>query len=184
MPYSGPAEEVHLDPFKGQPVRPDAHLVPAEDDIEQAIRGRLASVNAVLTLSLILSQASSPAQVMRLVTTAVPSITPGLKAFAWHPTKDSGYYRRAPDHVRTALARLTGQSRIELGDGSECWAFPAMSPLDREQIFLVAVGNEAPSEEAQFLLSVLAQQCGTVIGKLELIDPIRRGTDREAVSAW
>ena len=38
------------------------------------VNAELSSVNAVLTLSLILTQASSPVQLIRLVTTAIPSI--------------------------------------------------------------------------------------------------------------
>ena len=61
-----------------------ASRLPKLNDLELAVQSRL-SVNAVLTLSLILTQASSPGQVMRLVTTAIPSIAPGQKALVWHP---------------------------------------------------------------------------------------------------
>ena len=65
-------------------------------------------------MSLILTQASSPAEVMRLLTTAVPSITPCRKAVAWHPSRSGDYYERAPDGVGDTLATLTapGQLRV------------------------------------------------------------------------
>ena len=94
-------------------------------DLERAIQARLPSVNAVFTLSLILTQASSPGQVMRLVITAVPSIAHGQKALAWHPSRSGDYYERAPDNMSDALARLTGPSRLEMGDFSSLWALPA-----------------------------------------------------------
>ena len=49
------------------------------------------------------------------------------------------------------------------------WAFPITSPFSREQIFLVVNGSEDLSDQQTFLLSVLAQLCGTVIASQELI---------------
>ena len=56
--------------------------VSSTNDAEPAVDARLSSVNAVFTLSLILTQATSPGQVMRLVMTSVPSIAHGQKALA------------------------------------------------------------------------------------------------------
>jgi len=47
-------------------VTPGARSVSNTTDPELAVDARLSSVNAVFTLSLILTQASSPGQVMRL----------------------------------------------------------------------------------------------------------------------
>ena len=47
-------------------------LGPGVDEVD--VKAELSSVNAVFTLSLLLTQASSPAQLIRLVTTAIPSI--------------------------------------------------------------------------------------------------------------
>jgi len=149
-------------------------------DLERAIQARLPSVNAVFTLSLILTQASSPGQVMRLVTTAVPSIAHGQKALAWHPSRSGDYYERAPDNMSDALARLTRPSRLEMGDFSSLWGFPLRSPLAPEPVFLMIAGSEPPSDEEIFLFSVLAQMCGTVIAKLELIAAERANTQRVA----
>ena len=148
--------------------------------MERAILARLPSVNAVFTLSLILTQASSPGQAMRLVITAVPSIAHGQKALAWHPSRSGGYYERAPDNMSDALARLTGPSRLEMGDFSSLWGFPLRSPPAHEPVFLMIAGSEPLSDEEIFLLSVLAQMCGTVIAKLELIAAERANTQRVA----
>jgi PAS domain S-box-containing protein len=129
----------------------------------------LSSVNSVFSLSLILAQASSPAQAMRLVTTAVPSIAASHSAVAWHPSKSGEYYQQAPESVGGLLAGLTGVARLDVAGFSACWAFPITSPLQREQVFLIVTGSEDPTDQETFLLSVLAQLCGTVIASLELI---------------
>jgi len=66
---------------------PAARRVAGTSDAELAVDARLSSVNAVFTLSLILTQATSPGQVMRLVMTSVPSIAHCQKALAWHPSR-------------------------------------------------------------------------------------------------
>src|SRR5262249_8832733 len=136
--------------------------------------------NAVFTLSLILTQAASPGQAMRLVTTAVPSIAPGQTALAWHPSRPGDYYERAPDTIGDALAGLTRPGRLQTGGFPSSWAFPLTSPPAQEPVFLMIAGREPPSDEEIFLLSVLAQMCGTVIAKLELIAAERANTQRAA----
>ena len=149
-------------------------------DLELAVNARLSSVNAVFTLSLILTQASSPAQVMRLVTTAIPSIARCEKALAWHPRRSGDYYQRAPDALSKALASLMAPGRLTL-DGWTSWsAFPLTSPLADEPVFLMIAGGDALSDEEIFLLSVLAQLCGTMIAKLELIAAERSTAQRVA----
>ncbi len=139
------------------------------DTVEPAVRESMSSINAVLSLSLmILTQASSPRQVMRLATTAVPSIAPGHTGQAWHPSGSGDYYERAPDDISGALAGLTEPGRLHTGDSSGYWAFPLTSSLASEPVCLMIIGGEPLSEEETFLLAVLAQLCGTVIDKLEL----------------
>jgi len=129
----------------------------------------LSSVNSVLSLSLILAQTSSPAQAMRLVATAVPSIAVSHSAVVWHPTRSGDYYQRAPDNVGTLLAGLTAVARLDVEGSSACWAFPVTSPFSREHVFLIVTGSDDLSDQESFLLSVLAQLCGTVIASQELI---------------
>ena len=134
----------------------------------------LSSVNSVLSLSLILAQTSSPAQAVRLVTTAVPSIVTEHHAVAWHPSRPGEYYEQAPEHVAGLLAGLTGAARLELDGPPSCWAFPISSPLTHEQIFLVVSGPDDLSDQDTFLLTVLAQLCGSVIANQELISTLAR----------
>jgi PAS domain S-box-containing protein len=158
----------------------DAPGGPGANDLDLAVPGRLSSVNAVFTLSLILTQATSLGQVMRLVTTGIPAIAPGHEALAWHPSRSGTYYERAPDELSGELARLTGPSRLEVGGSSSWWAFPLTSPPGPEPVFLMIVGSQPLSEEETFLLSVLAQLSGTVIAKLELIAAERANAQQVA----
>ena len=127
--------------------------------------------SAAFELSLVVSQASSPAQAMRLVTTAVPSVAPGHTAVAWHPSRSGGYYERAPEDAAAALARLTGPGRLAAhGQPADRvrWAFPLTAALGQEPVFLVTEGERDLADQATFLLAVLAQMCGTVVAHHEL----------------
>jgi PAS domain S-box-containing protein len=129
----------------------------------------LSSVNSVLSLSLILAQVSTPAQAMRLVTTAVPSIAASHRAVAWHPSRSGDYFDQAPEDVGPLLAGLAGVTRLDVKGSAASWAFPLASPFSHEQVFLIVTGHEDLSDQETFLLSVLAQLCGTVIASQESI---------------
>jgi PAS domain S-box-containing protein len=141
---------------------------PAAGDPPPGGNVELSSVNAVFTLSLILIQASSPSQLIRLVTTAIPSIVPCQQVMAWHPHRSGDYFERAPDTLSDALSALAEPGRLDLGDHGLGWAFPLTSQLAGEPVFLVLRGSQPLSSQDIFLLSVLAQLCGTVIAKLDL----------------
>src|SRR5580692_3208505 len=105
------------------------HRGPGADG-EASDLGRLvSSVNSVLSLSLILAQTSTPAQAMRLVITAVPSITASHSAVAWHASQSGDYYERAPEEVGGLLTGLTGVARLDVDGSSARWAFPVSSPF-------------------------------------------------------
>jgi sugar diacid utilization regulator len=157
-----------------------ARRVSDTDNLELAVRARLSTFNAVFALSVILIQSSSSQQVMRLVTTAVPSIVRCQKALAWHPSRSGDYYERAPGNISDALTGLAAPSRLEMDDSLSWWAFPLRPPSADNAVFLVSVGTEPPSREETFLLSVLAQLCGTVITRLELIAAERASAQRVA----
>ena len=150
------------------------------DDVPDVSRV-LSSVNSVFSLSLILAQASSPAQAMRLVITAVPSIAAAHTAVAWHPSKPGEYYEQAPESVGHRLTELTGVARLDVEGFPACWAFPISSPLTGEQVFLIVTGSEDLSGQETFLLSVLAQLCGAVIASLHSVSEaeLRGQADRE-----
>jgi PAS domain S-box-containing protein len=142
---------------------------PGGDGVAPDLSRLVSSVNSVLSLSLILAQVATPAQAMRLVTTAVPSIAASHTAVAWHPSRSGEYFERAPQHAAGLLAGLTGVTRLDVKGSIACWAFPISSPFSREQVFLIVTGSEDLSDQETFLLSVLAQLCGTVIASQESI---------------
>lgn len=147
---------------------------------ESAANATLSSLNAVFTLSLALTQAASPGQAIRLLTTAVPSITPRYKVLVWHPSRSGEYYERAPRSIGNTLTSITAPSQLEMGESSSWWAFPFAPALAHDPIFLIVAGLSPLSGQEKFLLSVLAQQCGTVIAKLELLAAERANTERVA----
>jgi PAS domain S-box-containing protein len=148
---------------------PTEYRGPGANGLVPDVSRAISSVNAVLSLSLILAQASSPAQAMRLVITAIPSVIPAHTAVAWHPSRPGDYYEQAPEDVSDTLAGLSGAARLDRPGPSAYWAFPLTSPLTREQVFLVLAGAADLSGEEVFIVSVLAQLCGTVITSHELI---------------
>ena len=74
----------------------------------------LSSVNAAFTLSLILTQAASPRQAIRLLTTAVPSIVNCHQVLVWHPSRSGDYYEHAPDSIGRRLAQIAVPGQFEL----------------------------------------------------------------------
>ena len=156
-----------------------ARRVPSGANQEQVVNATLSSVNAVFTLSLTLTRASSPRQAVRLLTTAIPSIVSCHKVLAWHPNRSGDYYERAPNSISNALARITAPGQLEM-DELSWWAFPLAPALAYDPIFVVVAGADPISSEEKFLLSVLAQLCGTVIAKLELLAAERTNIERAA----
>jgi PAS domain S-box-containing protein len=141
-----------------------------DDGVVAPDAGRLvSSVNSVLSLSLILAQMSTPAQATRLVITAVPSIAASHSAVVWHPSRSGDYFERAPEEIGHLLAGLTRVTRLDVEGSAARWVFPITSPFSREQVFLIVTGSADLSDQETFLLSVLAQLCGTVITSLESI---------------
>jgi PAS domain S-box-containing protein len=142
---------------------------PGVDGVAPDLSRLVTSANSVLSLSLILAQVSTPAQAMRLVTTAVPSIAASHTAVAWHPSRSGDYFEQAPEDVGRLLAGLTAAGRLDVKGSAAGWAFPISSPFSDEQVFLIVSGSEDLSDQETFLLSVLAQLCGTVIASQESI---------------
>jgi len=150
------------------------------DDARPGAGARPSRVGAVSGLSEGLTQAPSPAEAVRVLAAAVPSIVPGRTAVAWHHGAARGYCQRAPDAAARALAALTGPGRLDVVGLDCCWAFPLTSPRGPERAYLVTVGNRDLAEQDRLLLSVLAQLCGTVIANHELRDEaeLRAEADR------
>src|ERR1700689_1173364 len=100
---------------------------PSADGVAPDPSRLVSSVNSVLSLSLILAQVSTPAQAMRLVTPAGPSIAASHTAVAWHPSRSGDYFEQAPQDVCRLLAGLTAVARLDVK--APTWAFPMASPF-------------------------------------------------------
>lgn len=161
---------------------PDAAPAVTEDGrVRRAVHEQLSSINAVVVLSLILSQSNSPGQIVHLARTAAPSIVPCRLVAVWHPTQSGTYYEAAPPEYAQAVAALPpAGGRLELTDQRWGWAYPLSNPAERNSVFLVIAGAEEPSDEQKFLLTVLAQLCGTVIAKAELLAAERATAEERA----
>jgi sugar diacid utilization regulator len=140
----------------------------------------LSSVNAAFTLSLVLTQATSPRQAIQLLTTAVPSIASCHQVLVWHPSRSGDYYARAPDGISRRLAQITVPGQFEVDGSSSWWAFPLAPSLPNNPVFLVVAATDPLPAQEKFLLSVLVQLCGTVIAKLVLLAAERASTERVA----
>jgi DNA-binding PucR family transcriptional regulator len=148
----------------------------ADRRVHRAVQEQLSSINAVVVLSLILSQSNSPGQIVHLARTAAPSIVSCELVAVWHPTEDGSYYEAAPPEAAAELAQLTPSGgRLTVGEFPWAWAYPLSSPAERNHVFLVIAGGVEPSDEEKFLLTVLAQLCGTVISKAQLFAAERAG---------
>src|ERR1700761_5233492 len=119
-----------------------ARRVSSAANSEQAVNSTLSSVNAVFTLSLILTQATSPRQVIHLLTTAVPSIASCHKVLVWHPSRSGDYYERAPEIISDTLAGIAVPGRLEMDESSSWWVFPLAPALAQNPIFLVVAGTD------------------------------------------
>ena len=135
-----------------------ARRVSSAPNSEQAVNATLSSVNAVFTLSLILTQASSPRQAVRLLTTAIPSIASCRKVLVWHPSRSGDYYERAPDNVGNALGRIAVPGRLEVDESSSWWAFPLAPALAHNPVFLVVAGTD-PSPAKRNSCSLSWRSC-------------------------
>ena len=116
-------------PVPRGPMTSSAGGIPSTNDLGPAAEARLSSFNAVFTLALILTQVSSPDQVMRLVTTSIPSIVSCQQALIWQLARSGEYYQRAPEAIGEILAELTGAGPLEVADFPPSWAFPITNPI-------------------------------------------------------
>ena len=148
---------------------PERGVHPEGIDIDTLHRQQMSSANAVLALCLVMMQANSARQVVRLTASAVPTIADCRTAAVLHPEGAGAYYEQAPPELRSQLSKLPASGgQLQVGAHGWSWAYP-MGVAGHDRLFLVVAGPD-PRPEDQFLLSVIAQVSGTVISKLESIE--------------
>jgi sugar diacid utilization regulator len=132
---------------------------------DPAIRAQLASLRALLTLSLAMAAIDDEAEILRLTTTAVPSLgrcrTAAVRLDgAWLPESAALPDAELMDEELSALDRAGGPLSLE--SAGWAWAFPLASFVGTIGHLLV-VADVEPEEHQRFLLGLLAQHAGSAL---------------------
>ena len=127
-----------------------AHRVSSLNDVELAVQAKLSSVNAVLALSAMLTQSSSPSQAMRLVATAVPS--PGnagsfeaggtLALIAFGIPKETALAFMFLYHLTQVVPGFMGGVLVLVMEGESLLGQRGLLRFRREEVQAVAVPAE------------------------------------------
>jgi sugar diacid utilization regulator len=154
---------------------------------EAILRTQLASFRSLLALSVVMTSSREETEILRLATTAVPSLG-GCRVEAvylhedWYvggsvdvPANAEGLYAQL-----AALGRFGGVMNVE-GVGW-AWAYPLVS-LDDMAGHLVVSCDTEPEAHHLFLLKVLVQQTGVALANAQLHVREQASTARERQTA-
>jgi sugar diacid utilization regulator len=150
----------------------DAHPPQPESDL--ALREQLSSLQGLLVLSMLMNESGEEHHILRLATTAVPSLgrcrLHGIYALdvGWRATEETGLEAdvRADIEAQFAVLSSAGGAVAILGE-TWAWAFPLRS-LEGHFGYLVVSANEEPPASEQFLLRILSQQTGIALANARL----------------
>jgi DNA-binding PucR family transcriptional regulator len=150
------------------------------DEADLALREQLSSLQALVALSMRMTDSDDEALILRLAGTAVPSLA-SCRLVGIHLTEEG--WRAAPDDaveaqlladVETQLAIVTrAGGAISVGHEAWGWAFPLRS-ISGHFGFLIVSADAEPLPGAQFLLRVLSQQTGVALANARLHTHERR----------
>ena len=155
----------------------------ANDAVARALRDQLASFRPLLALSMVMTSSRDQTEILRIATTAVPSLSGGRVEAVyfdgdWHGTGSTS--RPANTDVLqdqfAALGRTGGAVHME--GAHWAWAYPLFS-LDELGGYLVVSLDAEPEPHYQFLLNVLAQQTGAALANARLHARERASAERE-----
>lgn len=147
-------------------------------------REQLSNLEALLAMSLRMTDTVDEQEILRLAATAVPPLCRcrlvgvHLADDTWHMTTDGddADARRRVD-VEIQLAGLgPAGGPIVVGSETWGWAYPLAS-MGRHFGFLAVQADGEPSPPEQFLLRVLTQQTGVALGNARLHSQQRRQAD-------
>jgi sugar diacid utilization regulator len=159
----------------------------ANDAVGRALRDQLASFRPLLALSMVMTSSRDETEILRIATTAVPSLSGGRVEAVyfdgdWHSAGSAG--RPAGADVLqaqfAALGRTGGAVHVE--GAHWAWAYPLFSLEDLGGYVVVSLDTE-PEPHYQFLLNVLAQQTGAALANARLHAREHASTERERASA-
>jgi sugar diacid utilization regulator len=145
-----------------------------ETETDLPLREQLSNLQALLALSMRMTDSEDEEKILRLAGTAVPSLArcrligAYLVDDGWHATKASAADAQLRVEVELQLAVVsTAGGAIAVGREKWGWAFPLRS-LGRHFGFLAVTGADEPSPAEQFVLRVLAQQTGVALANARL----------------
>ena len=144
------------------------------------LREQLSNLQALLALSMRMTDSEDEEKILRLAGTAVPSLArcrlvgAHLADDGWHVASDGSAEAQVRADVEMQLAVVsTAGGAIAVGHGEWGWAFPLRS-LGRHLGFLAVSADAEPTAAEQFLLRVLAQQTGVALANARLHTQQRR----------
>lgn len=139
-----------------------------------ALRDQLAKLQALVGLSMVMTDRSDVGEIVKLASESVSSLAPVRCAgvFAadrgWLKASGSCSRREVRLSVEKQLRGLRGQwGGIEVADEPWAWALP-MRSLEGASGHLVIVGEKPVDDSEQFLFRVLAQQLGIAIANADI----------------
>ena len=149
-------------------------------EIDLPLREQLSNLQALLALSMRMTDSEDEEKILRLAGTAVPSLArcrlvgAHLADDGWHVASDGPAEAQVRADVEMQLAVVsTAGGAIAVGHGEWGWAFPLRS-LGRHLGFLAVSADAEPTAAEQFLLRVLAQQTGVALANARLHTQQRR----------
>ena len=158
----------------------DRSIGPGGSGTDMPLRAQLSSLQALLALSLRMTDSVDDDTILRLAGTAVESLARCrllgiyLVDDAWHMTTDDAVDRRRRVDVEMQLPALgDAGGAVVIERGTWGWAFPLRS-LGRHFGFLAVYAAAEPPPPEQFLLRVLTQQSGVALANARLHAQQRR----------
>ena len=154
---------------------------------EAALREQLASFRPLLALSMMMTNSRDEHEILRIATTAVPSMggchTEAVYLDGDWPTVGRVGQPPNADFLRDQLAALNGaQGVVDVGNTGWTWAFPLADRADMDG-YLVVTRDTEPEDHHRFMLNVLVQQTGVALVNARLHARERVSTARAEESA-
>jgi sugar diacid utilization regulator len=154
---------------------------------ETVLREQLASFRPLLALSIVMTSIRDETEILRIATTAVPSLG-GCRAEVAHLDGDWRVVgsRGRPANLEDLQAQLAAFHRhgglCNIEGCGWAWAYPLVSVNDMAGHLVVSRDTE-PEAHHQFLLSVLVQQTGAALVNAGLHARERASAERERKAA-
>ncbi|MGH3897965.1 MAG: PucR family transcriptional regulator [Pseudonocardiaceae bacterium] len=149
----------------------------------RALRDQLASFRPLLALSMLMTSSSDESEILRIATTAVPSLGGGRVAAVcldgdWQAAGSVNHPVNA-DVLHTQFAAL-GRSggAVDVEGAGWTWMYPLVTLDDMSGYLVVSLDTE-PEPHYQFLLNVLVQQTGAALVNARLHARERASAERE-----